>query len=299
MNNMPESFEKISLNSEKKVKVVRNTHSGFCFAQHSEREDMYEAIKQEKWDFVILQGYSREFIHDYNHIDSATVPYLNKILDSIYSNSPLTNVMFYQTWGYDNGYHEMEETNSYEKMAMRIKDGYNYISDRYNLPVVPVGMTWRKAKEELKGIDLYAKDRAHPSVYGSFLIANTFYQAIFNDAPSPTKIWKVKDGKAQKISELTRDFVPNLREEYHLDSTRYHIKVEDKTLIYSLDLPNIDSITWDFGDRTNSMDFSGIHTYAEYGVYKIQANIKFKDGSSTQDERIIRIGFTKPRRKED
>lgn len=299
MNDMPESFEKIALNSGKKVKVLRNTHSGFSFAKHSEREDMYEAIKKEKWDFVILQGYSREFIHDYNHIDSATVPYLNKILDSIYTNSPLTNVLFYQTWGYDNGYHEKEETNSYEKMAMRIRDGYNYISNRYNLPVVPVGMTWRKAKSELKNIDLYAKDRAHPSKYGSYLIANTFYQAIFNDEPKETPIWKVKKKKAKQITKLVREFVPTVREEYHLDSTRYHIKIEDKTLKFSVDLPNIESVEWDFGDRTSSLELSGMHVYAKYGVFTVQLKIRFTNGKSVKDQRTFRIGFVHPRREED
>lgn len=299
MNEMPKSFEKIALVSGKKVNVTRNTHSGFSFAQHSERKDMYEAIKKEKWDFVILQGYSREFIHDYNHIDSETVPFLTKILDSIYTNSPLTNVLLYQTWGYDKGYNEKEETNTYEKMAMRIRDGYNYVSDRYNLPIVPVGMTWREAKSKLKNIDLYAKDRAHPSKYGSYLIANTFYQAIFNDKPVQTPIWKVKKRKAEKIEKLVREFVPTVRKEYHLDSSRYHIKTEGKTLTYSVDLSNVKSVEWDFGDRTSSLDLSGMHIYAKYGVFTVRLNVKFTDGTSVKDQRTFRVGFVNPRRKED
>ena len=95
MNNMPKMFEKISKDAGMNVIVEKCAQSGASFKVHSEREEVYEAIKSRDWDYVILQGYSRELTFDPEHIDTATVPYLNKITTSIYDNYACTNVLFY------------------------------------------------------------------------------------------------------------------------------------------------------------------------------------------------------------
>lgn len=53
MNDMPLIFERIAKAAGKEVKVEKNTRSGASLRIHSEREDMYEAIKQEKWDWTV------------------------------------------------------------------------------------------------------------------------------------------------------------------------------------------------------------------------------------------------------
>ena len=116
MNSMPFIFDKIAKAKGKSVNVEMSTHSGFSFKQHSERADMYDAIKSREWDYVILQGYSREFTHPFDTIDSASIPYIAGIIDTIRNNNPCTNLLFYMTWGYKNGYDQNEAVDSYLKM---------------------------------------------------------------------------------------------------------------------------------------------------------------------------------------
>ena len=81
MNNMPAIFDKIANAKGKLVHVEKNTQSGASFQVHTTRLDLYESIKSRNWDFIVLQGYSRELSHTITHIDSATIPFLNQIIE--------------------------------------------------------------------------------------------------------------------------------------------------------------------------------------------------------------------------
>lgn len=264
MNDMPSMFDKISNQAGMNVLVEKCAQSGASFKVHSERPEVYESINKRKWDYIILQGYSRELTFEPSEIDTATVPYLNKIMDSIRKNNECTNVLFYMTWGYEDGYHERENVNSYLKMTHKIEEGYRYLSDVYNAPVVPVGMVWKEVKA-LEAMDLYVKDRAHPSKYGSFLIASTFFQSIFG-VQQGEDIGIVKERRAKKISKTVHDVLGKRRELYKLD--RIGIELEektdesdpDKTLIaYNISYPGAKLIEVTFGDGQTVTGYSGVH----------------------------------------
>ena len=82
MNSMPVIFDKICKAKGKPVHVEMNTRAGASFNVHTTRTDMWEKIRSRKWDYVVMQGYSREFIEDPEYLDTASVPYMNKIIDS-------------------------------------------------------------------------------------------------------------------------------------------------------------------------------------------------------------------------
>ena len=42
----------------------------------------------------------------------------------------------------------------------------------------PVGMAWKKSIAIDSTINLYSSDNSHPSIYGSYLAACTFYQVF-------------------------------------------------------------------------------------------------------------------------
>jgi hypothetical protein len=304
MNDMPSIFEKISSKSGKHILVEKNTQSGASFKVHSQRLDMYEAINRRKWDYVILQGYSRELSFPKEHIDTATVPYLKKITDSIYSNNPCTNVMFYMTWGYDNGFLEREEVNTYEKMADSIRVGYKYIGDVFNAPVVPVGMVWKEVRQNTR-INLYANDRAHPSRNGSYLIASTFYGAIFNE-PIGKKVFTstVKRRFAKQIKKEMFDYIANHREEYNLDKNRFEIiAYTNDNGEYVLDFighfPDATGITWEFGDGTTFQDMNGRHIYEKDGTYLVIIKVKDQCGLRTYHKQIKFEPIITPRRRRE
>lgn len=297
MNEMPSILQKIVDKAGKNAIIERNTQSGASFKVHSERSDMYSAIKSRNWDYVVLQGYSRELSHAPEHIDSATVPYVNQITDSIYQNNPCTNVLFYMTWGYEGGYLDREEVNTYEKMADSIERGYRYLSDVYDVPVVPVGMVWKSVKEK-SNIDLYAPDRAHPSKNGSYLIASTFYNAIFNESTENIFTSTVDSKNAEIIKVEAKEIVASTRDKYKLNRNRLSLSPtlteEGK---YRLDFesyfPNAQKVQWKFGDGKRSKDSTGVHFYRRPGKYIVRLEIEEECGTRCHEREII---FRKPAR---
>ncbi|MCJ8291452.1 MAG: hypothetical protein HRT58_16720 [Crocinitomicaceae bacterium] len=306
MNNMPKMFEKISKNAGMDVLVEKSAQSGASFHVHSEREDMFEAINKRQWDYVILQGYSRELTFDPEYLDTATIPFVNQITDSIFKNNACTNLLFYMTWGYDEGFQEREEVNTYEKMASKIESGYRYLSDTYDIPVVPVGMAWKKVKA-MNAMDLYADDRAHPSKEGSFLVASTFFESIFG-IQSNKCIGIVREKHARKIRQAVNEVLEEKRALYKLD--RFQINLEtaiidpgdDEKMIveYAINYPEAKSIMWTFERGETRTNFSGIYEFKKHGKYKVQVDIVTGCGDTRSYNReILFVDPDRHRRRKD
>lgn len=289
MHNMPKMFGKIAKKAGLNVLVEQSAQSSATFQIHSERKEMFEAINKRQWDYVVLQGFSRELSHTPEHIDTATVPYLTKITDAIYENNACTNVLFYMTWGYEEGYQHRSEVDSYEKMADSIKRGYQYIGEKYDVPVVPVGMVWKEVKASTT-IDLYSDDRAHPSSKGSYLIANTFFESIFG-IPATDHLSIVRERDAEKIRETVSTVLETKRAEYKLDQfqisiePRYVPQSEDTVvemkyeIEYKAAFPKADSVLWTFNDESTSSEWAGLHLFEDPGPHKVDVVITDRCGA--------------------
>ena len=291
MNSMPRIFDKIAKAKGQKVYVRMNTHSGYSFKQHHERSDMFDAINRREWDYIVLQGYSREFIHSFEHIDTATVPYLTSILDTIRSNSPCTKVLFYMTWGYKEGYTELPETDNYTKMTDSIARGYEYVSAILDLPIAPVGRVWEKVRTSHPALNLYAPDAAHPSKNGSYLAACTFYASIFNDSPKGVYTNTIGAEEAYVIQEAATEYVKETRTHYKLDRNTFEIEhtalANGKFLAnFAAFFPTAKSIIWSFGDGTQSTQAIAKHQYAKPGKYLVDLEVTDQCGSKCYSKEI-------------
>ena len=298
MNEMPKLLQKMANKAGKDVIIERNTQSGGSFEIHSQRADMYKAINSRSWDYVILQGYSRELSHSIQHIDSNTVPYLNTIRDSVYANNSCTNIMFYMTWGYESGYLDREEVNSFDKMTDSIANGYSYLGDLYSVPVVPVGLVWRQVKKN-SSIDLYAPDRAHPSKNGSYLIASTFYNAIFEESNEDVFTSSITSDNAEIIKKEAKSFISENRTRYNLESNRFLIKssvTETGEFILNFSTSFNDSlkISWFFGDGNSAQTTDGIHTYKKPGIYTVKLLVEDECGIRTHQRAVEYMKPEKP-----
>lgn len=305
MNNMPKLFEKISKDAGMNVIVEKSAQSGASFNVHSERTEMFKAIKKRQWDYVILQGYSRELTFENSHIDTATIPFLNQIVDSIYKNNACTNLLFYMTWGYDNGFLENKAVDTHEKMADKIDSGYRYLSATYDVPIVPVGMVWKKVRA-LKEMDLYVEDRAHPSKEGSFLIASTFFESIFG-IQSREDIGIIKEEYARLIRRAVNEVLEETRKFYKLD--RYKIDLDivttdtidnEKMIVeYAINYPEVKSVMWTFEKGSTSTDFKGFYEFRKYGKYKVRVDVMTGCGDTRTYNREILFVRPERRRRRD
>ena len=306
MNNMPRMFEKISKEAGMNVIVEKSALSGASFHVHSQRKDMFQAINKRNWDYIVLQGYSRELTYDPDYLDTATVPYLNQIIDTIYKKNPCTNLLFYMTWGYEDGFQEREEVNSFEKMAAKIDTGYRYLGEMYDVPIVPVGMVWKKVKES-GAMDLYDADRAHPSKHGSFLIASTFFEAIFG-IPSKADVGIVQESDARKIRESVSEVLAEKRAFYKLDRIAIDLEAvsidtadNEKLIVkYAVSHPNAKSVLWTFENGKTSSAFSGKHEFNQHGKHKVQLDVINSCGIKTTYTRdLLLISNERARRRKE
>jgi len=182
-NNMPSIFEGIALSKNKNVEVEHCTLGKATLYIQSNRPQVFQSIRRKKWDVIVVQGSSRDFLADTLVLKNETKPALEKLISAVAKNDPSTKILFYMTWGYKNGYKPMEEVNSFEKMANKIRDEYLNLYKEYNIGVVPVGMAWKDVRRNRNDVKLYVKDGAHPSLKGSYLAASCFYAAIFGESP--------------------------------------------------------------------------------------------------------------------
>ena len=291
-NKMPKLFEKISKSQGVDVHVEMSAKSSHTFEMHCNRPDMFNKINSRKWDYVVLQGFSRELSHSRDHIDSASVPYFDRIMDSIYRNNACTNVMLYMTWGYKEGYSAREETNSYEKMTDRVHDGYQYLSKKYELPIAPVGHVWREIRRT-SPIDLYQKDYQHPTIYGSYLAASTFYASIFKSSPVGAKSGSMDVKSALRIQQTAYDYVMANEDSFNLNENgllvSHGMEGSDSYLINgSVRLNDGESAEWNFGDGATADTAEVNHRYKSSGIYVLEVKIRDLKGTRRM-QRLVKI----------
>lgn len=185
MNEMPTAIFKKMVEADGKYKahVDKSTLGGSNLAYHASNPETYEKINSYQWDYVILQGFSREFAQPIDTIDANTKKNIQQLLDSIYTNRKDTKVLLYMTWGYQDGFGEMETTDSYKKMQDLIVNNYIRVANELNVGISPVGLAWKNIRATEPEINLYHTDGAHPSLTGSYLIASVFYKRILNKNP--------------------------------------------------------------------------------------------------------------------
>ncbi|OFZ16854.1 MAG: hypothetical protein A3D92_24075 [Bacteroidetes bacterium RIFCSPHIGHO2_02_FULL_44_7] len=292
-NDMPGLFQNIAESKGENVLTEMDAKSNHTFKMHTKRPELFEHIKKRQWDFVVLQGFSRELSFSHEYMDTATVPYFKQILDSVYANNPCTKVLLYMTWGYRTGFPDQEEIDTYEKMAEAVKNGYKYLASKYSLAIVPVGDVYEQIHKTGDGSlfhCLYQKDEQHPSVTGSYAIANTFYSAIFRNSPINAYHRGLSREDAQVIQTVAYEYINTHQADYNLNEDYFEIKYDwssngdliiDAKANYGMAV-----ITWDFGDGTVAQNPVAHHEYNRLGDYPISLAVQARCGNYRIIERI-------------
>ena len=280
---MPEIFEKLAKSKKIKIDVVMNAKSNHTFKMHCQRTEMFETIRSEKWDYVVLQGFSRELMCEKEIIDTASLPYFNRIVDSIYSNHSCSNVLLYMTWGYKNGFIGDADTLSYADMSNRVQRGYEYLSDKYNLSIVPIGQVWKSFRTNNPSIDLYQDDGQHPNLYGSYLIASGFYSSIFKSSATGGYYPKIDSTVAVKIQNTAYKYINKNLDSFKLNSNTLDFDYErTKKGEYFANgvayFPEADSLHWIIDNKIISNKRNFHYKFRKEGVYYIKLLVFDKCG---------------------
>ncbi|MBQ4475017.1 MAG: T9SS type A sorting domain-containing protein, partial [Bacteroidales bacterium] len=110
-------------------------------------------------------------------------PFAKQLCDSIRANDSCTQILFFMTWGRENGDQSncanYEPLCTYDGMQQRLRESYVQMADDNNAIVVPVGLAWKYVRDHYPEINLYQSDGSHPSVEGTYLAALTFRSFLY------------------------------------------------------------------------------------------------------------------------
>ncbi|MCF0206597.1 MAG: T9SS type A sorting domain-containing protein [Bacteroidales bacterium] len=165
------------------VEVEAYTSGGAKFSDFCNYAETYSRISSRSWDYIVLQEQSQLPSFPPSQVEAECLPYAKILCDSIRALSPCSEILFFMTWGRQNGdpincqYYAPLCT--YEGMQQRLRESYVEMAFENNALVVPVGMAWKEIRDNYPAINLYQSDESHPSVEGTYLAAWTFFETIF------------------------------------------------------------------------------------------------------------------------
>ena len=290
-NDMPGIFQKICRAKQKSVHVEKCWKGGASLKDQTMRPELFDAIKKGKWNVIVVQGWSKEFVQDKAYIDTTTLPYASKILDTIKAHNPCAQILFYETWGYRDGCEKDSVKLSFEQMSDTIIKGYAYMNSLFKHPVVPVGRTWLSFRQKHPEINLYDTDLYHPSKSGSYLAASTFFTSIFHESPVGAVTKTINYSEAKLIQQHCEQTVlPMLQsngftKDYYLvsattdDKGRYRLKAEAN---YGADA----KVTWYLAKDKVFKGSSLEYFYAAPGTYNVRLKVELPCGTRWFNQKI-------------
>ena len=278
VNNLPQMIKNIALSMGDDLNYQSNTPGGCTFSQHCYNHSM-EMICEGGWDIVVLQEQSQYPSFPQEQVEAEVFPYAQQLVDSIYSNNPCCEPMFYMTWGRKNGDAANAQyfpvLGTYEGMDSMLCERYTYMSQQYDASLCPVGRVWRYLHENHNEIELYQSDESHPSIAGSYAAACAFYVLFFHrDPTSITYSPSLPQATAQTIRSAVRSVVYEnlLQWQRPMPQASFSFEtINNNTVLFSSNSQYADSLMWYFGDDSTSITFSNEttieHTYSESGSF--------------------------------
>lgn len=262
---MPKKFSQIAKNEGKSVYVKQITKGGMDWQYHATNPNTYQTIKSEPWDYVILQAKSFEPLFDSITIEKTTKRYGKQIIDSVRQHCPNAKIMLFMTWGYANGI-DLDKNRGhldYEEMQKRLTNQYLSFADDFKVAVAPVGEIWKQVKNEYPSINLYDLDSYHQNKIGSFLVASTFYNMIFETPLEQFSNipYQIDEKTTRNIADKTRDVVLNPKYDWKTkywlpsqedDFTYFDFKFKKDTLLLEANVPDDYIVKWKLDGKTIS-----------------------------------------------
>ncbi|MBN2668365.1 MAG: T9SS type A sorting domain-containing protein [Bacteroidales bacterium] len=148
---------------------------------HMDNPVVYDYIRSNNWDYVVVQDNQGRFIYDYGvfHPDTRAIEGHDMLRDSVKFYKPCAHMIWFAGWALKNGYPPYGDTGI--ESIERIWANYKFMNDSLNEIIAPIGPTWIKTIQDQSSINLWSADEAHPSLSGSFLTALNIYYSIFKE----------------------------------------------------------------------------------------------------------------------
>jgi hypothetical protein len=179
-NDLPQIFAQMAEEAGYAVEVTMLAEGGWTLSKHAQSDRTIKIIREQSWDYVILQEQS-VIPAKLEEREQSMVPAI-RTLDTEIRETGAKTILF-MTWGRQDGLPQ-EGFSDYHEMQAAITEGYQEIGKELNVAVAPVGEAWKISLDEGAQLALWTHDGSHPSMEGSFLAACVFYAVIFDVSPT-------------------------------------------------------------------------------------------------------------------
>ena len=215
----------------------QNTPGGYRLDDHATNATTLNKISSANWDYVVLQAQSQEPSFSPGQVAAQTKPYAVILNDYIKSNNSCSKTMFFMTWGRENG----DASNcanyaplcTYEGMQGRLRESYLEMTVENNADCAPVGVAWKKVREDFPAINLYSPDESHPSIYGSYLAACVFYSSMYHKTSVGNTYWSTLDSlTAYRLQDIASSTVLDSLSTWSIETVATSFDVIDSSIAF-------------------------------------------------------------------
>lgn len=275
-NNLPQLLRDVALSAGDTLIIDSNTPGGYTLQDHWLNTVTNNKVMAGNWDYVVLQGQSREPILSTPSFNSGGYQ-LNTLVKQY---NPCAVTMLYMTWGRKNGDAAFcpgfPEMCTYTSMDSALKYCYLNLATSLNAEVSPVSVVWRNLRQNNPGINLYRADESHPSAAGSYAAACSFYASIFKKDPTLASYNFTLNATDAAIirSAAKAEVYDSLSlwdyKRMPVSDFQYKItQVSNEVIFTPITYGTQQNYHWDFGDGNTSTMISPTHTYAANGTYTV------------------------------
>jgi len=278
VNDLPTLITQIALSKGDTLTHDENTVGGSTLQAHSTNATSLSKIQSKPWDFVVLQEQSQLPAFPPSQVATDVYPYADSLNKYIKKNDSCTNTLFFMTWGHQDGDPSNCATYppicTYEGMQAGIRNTYLQMSQTLNAVVAPVGVAWKRVRDDGDSIVLYAADGSHPSIAGSYLAACTFYASMFHKSPIGAAYpVGVNPATALHLQQYAHQVVFDSLDLWKIDTLTVHAGFSDIISENHISLTNYstnaDSYFWNFGDGQSDTGNITTHTFSTTGTYTV------------------------------
>jgi hypothetical protein len=169
-NNLPKMFRALVAAGGNSIVTEMEAIGDASLADHTRSAATMARLAQ-GWDLVVLQENS-SVSDDPQRMKSQMLPAAAEL--AARAREAGGEPLLYETWAY--------EESDFSEMQKRLEASYLSVSDEIAASVVPVGRAWTEIVAAGES-GLWQPDGNHPTAYGTYLAACTFYAAILDASP--------------------------------------------------------------------------------------------------------------------
>lgn len=180
-NNLPNLFRNLADSAQRDVYIDQRIPSGIYLEDHANSSETEALIRDQKWDYVILQGVGQLMAYPDHFTDHPVYPALVTLRDMIADNCESTLMVFCMPWAFEDGMIWYGWDDTFNDMQILIYENTLQYSDEIGFAIAPVGWAWRTVLEELDYPlhYLHMSDWNHPSLRGSYLMTCVIFSTVF------------------------------------------------------------------------------------------------------------------------